>query len=339
MQTDFVASVIRKLNTRMLLLGLCGLLVVVFGLLLNTRYLYNMFLGPFPMAGNTLVSTTNPKSLFQYFVTVKGDDHTSTGFYYGESEQKVDYYYHALMVGQHFVLVKSKKSEIENQVSGAVVSVPSDVQSKVIGAIETEYPEVKGLFLPVMLDATDFRTNGYLGLLVAAVLGLLSLYGVGMAIYRFTDPQAHPALKSLARFGPLETVTQAIDHEMSMQHEEVARKVFFTRNWLLNTSSGLDVSPHKDIMWCYKGVTQHRTNGIPTHKTYAAHIFDRSGKTVAIQAKEADVHAILDKVAKYAPGVIVGYSDELSYIWQKERPRFIATVDERRQQGPIQPAS
>jgi hypothetical protein len=46
---NFVEATIRRLNIRALLISLAGLLVVFIGLAINTRYLYNMFLGPFPL--------------------------------------------------------------------------------------------------------------------------------------------------------------------------------------------------------------------------------------------------------------------------------------------------
>jgi len=123
----------------------------------------------------------------------------------------------------------------------------------------------------------------------------------------------------LSRFGAVEAVTGEIDMEMGMGHDQVGKKVHFTRRWLVSTASGLQAMPFRDIIWCYKMVTQHRTNGIPTGKTYAAHILDRHGKNLVIPGKEAEVNQVLENTIRFAPGVAAGFSDQLSVLWQKDR--------------------
>jgi len=59
MLDNFIESTIRRLNIRTLLISLAGLLVVFAGLAINTRYLYNMFLGPFPLERNKLLTLGN----------------------------------------------------------------------------------------------------------------------------------------------------------------------------------------------------------------------------------------------------------------------------------------
>jgi len=55
---------------------------------------------------------------------------------------------------------------------------------------------VVGAFLPTMLDATNFYSNGYIGLGIGALVGLASLAAAGLAVYRLLNSQAHPALKA-----------------------------------------------------------------------------------------------------------------------------------------------
>jgi hypothetical protein len=181
-----------------------------------------------------------------------------------------------------------------------------------------------------MLDATNFYSKGYLGLGLGVLVGLASLFAAGLALYRLINPQAHPALKALSRFGTVDAVTSEIDVDMATGQEQVGKKVHFTRRWLVSTQSSLQAMPFRDIIWCYKMITQHRTNGIPTGKTYAAHIMDRHGKNLIIIGKEAEVDQVLQKTVHSVPGVVAGFSNELSALWQKDRPRFVAAVDERR---------
>ncbi len=334
MSNSFIASVIRRLNLNLLLVSLAGLLLVFIGLIAGTRYLYNAVFGPFPLDRAELLATTNETSRFEYYVVVEGDDHADTGYTYVSTSdsgtETIEAYYHALLVDDRLLLVKTDQSEIGNLITGALINIPSDVQDEVIAELEREMPDLKGAFLPAMLDAGNFLASGYFGLGVGALVGLLSLGGVGLALYRFAAPHAHPALKKLARFGSIDAVTGEIDSDMAMGRQQVGKKNFFTRRWLVSTVNGLQAVPYRDMIWCYKQVTQHRTNGIPTGKTFAANIYDRFGKTTIITGKEADVHQILEMIFTSAPGVVAGYSDELVKLWNQDRAKFVNAVDERR---------
>ena len=335
MLDNFVESTIRRLNIRTLLISLAGLLVVFAGLAINTRYLYNMFLGPFPLERNKLLTLSNTGDLFQYYVTVQGDDHGDTGFTYVSTSdsgtETIEYYYHALLFGRRVLLVKSKSAEIQNEQIGALVNLTPDIQKDLIDKLEQEIPELKGKFLPIMLDTVNFHTNGYIGLAIAALVGLLSGLGMLLALYRLLNSQAHPALKKLSRFGSLDAVSNEIDMEMIQPHEQVGKKLHFTHRWLVSTTSSLEVVPYRDILWCYMQVTQHRTNGIPTGKTYTALIFNRYGGNISIQGKEKFVNEILQAVVRFAPGTVVGYSDEIVNLWKNNLAGFAKAVDERRQ--------
>ena len=334
MPNDFIASTIRRLNLRLLFTGLAGLLLVFIGLVFGARFLYNMLLGPFPLTQAELIALSDAKSRLQYYVVVQGDDHADTGFTYvstsDSGKETTEAYYHALLLGKRLLLVKSRSTEIENTVTGSLENVPADTQKELIAEVEKEVPQMAGAFLPIMLDASNFYAKGYLGLGIAVLVGLASLAAAGLALYRLLNPQEHPALKALSRFGALQAVTGEIDMDMGVGHEQVGKNVHFTRRWLVSTSASLQAMPFRDIIWCYKQVTQHRTNGIPTGKTYAAYILDRHGKTMTIPGKEPQVDQILQATLRSAPGVAAGYSPQLTTFWQKDRLGFVAAVDERR---------
>jgi hypothetical protein len=335
MSEGFVASMIRRLNLRTAFLSLAGFVIVAIALVVSGRYLYNMFLGPFSIERAELLSLEKADGLFQYYVKVAGDDHADTGFTYvttsDSGKETTEHYYHALFVDDRFLLVRTKKVEITNEEVGALVNMPTEVQKEVIAELEKDIPELNGAFLPVMLDAMDFHTSGYIGLAALFVLAVISGIGLLVAIIRFANPQAHPALKSLARYGMIETVVNQIDMEMAQPHEQVGKKVHFTRNWFVSTVNSLAAAPYRDILWCYKHITQHRTNGIPTGKTFAAYVYDRYGKNLVIAGRENDVNGILQGIAQHAPGVVAGYSDELANLYKKDRAGFASAVDQKRQ--------
>jgi len=334
MNANFIESNIRRTNLKLLGISLFGLLLVFAGLVLGTRYLYNMVLGPFSIENSDLLIMQDRDKPWQYYVTVIGEDHANTGYYYASvsdsGKETIEDYYHVLMIGDRLLLVKSKDEEITNQVSGALESISSEVQREVIDQLEREIPEITGAFLPVMLDATNFRSIGFIWLAIGTAVGLIATGGVLLAMYRFINPLAHPAMRALERFGQVESISRQIDMDMSSPHKQLGKKIHLTSHWLVYAGGAIQAMPYTAIMWGYKQVTQHRTNGIPTGKTYAAYVFDQYGKQLTIPGKEAQVNEFLQELANLAPGMVLGYSDELKQLWNKERSRFIQAVEERR---------
>jgi len=334
MSTDFVLSTVRRLNRNLLIISLVGLLLVIIGLGFNTRYLYNVFAGPFPLERDALLKLTNADLPTQYYVTVTGDDHANTGYEYvktsSSGSETTEAYYLALLIDDKLLLVKSLTTEIENTISGELLNIPTDIQNEVVAEVEREVPEIAGAFLPVMLDTSNFRMAAYIGLGIGALLGLAALVGVGLAIQRFLNPYAHPAIKALERFGLAQDMVSEIEAEMGVAHELVGKKIHFTRGWFISALTGLEAMRYRDVMWGYKQITQHRTYGVPTGKTYAALVRDRFGKDITLTGKEAEIELVLQQLMKSAPAAIIGYSDDLNRAWNKDRAGFIAAVEKRR---------
>ena len=61
-------------------------------------------------------------------------------------------------------------------------------------------------------------------------------------------------------------------------------------------------------------------------------VIDRSGATLEIPAKEEEVKKILTEIMERIPWVIVGYSNDLQNILQKDRASFLAIIQQRREQ-------
>ncbi len=335
MAQDFVESLVRRSNLKLLIFCFLGFFALCIGFILGFRYLLNMFLGPEPINNSDVIALTNAGSRFRYFVTITGSDHASTGYQYistsSSGKETIEAYYNALLIDNRFLLVKSDTDEIQNTMTGALVNIPGDLNTQVISQLENEMPNIKGAFLPVMLDTSNFYTPGYVSLAVAAIVAIFTLIGFFLAVSRFLNPLNHPALKSYARFGDVNLIVNTINTEISSQHELIGKKVHFTKNWIVSTANVIEASPYRDLIWCYKSVIQHRTNGIPTGKTYAVNVYDRTGKNITIPGKEPEVDQILNLLILYSPGIIAGYSSEIQQFFKNDRLGFIAAVDKRRQ--------
>lgn len=338
MTSDFVTNIVNRSNRNLLLRSLLGIVILVVAGVFFSNYLYNFISGPFTVEKDQLIQAKSLGDLKQQFITVKGDEEiVDTGYQYvtgSGSDEKIESYYEALVLDDKLLLVKSG-SLLEGQttVTGGLTELPSDVQREVIADLEREYPNLKDTFLPFMLDTGNYRLPGFIGLAVAAVVLVLVAIGLGRYFGRVSDPAKHPIMKSLNRFGDANNVAQQIEMEMAQEPPKVGN-MRMGRNWLIQaTGSSMNATRYNDVMWAYKQITQHRTNGIPTGKTFSAMIFDRHGSMMLVSGKEKLIDETLQEVARRAPGSVVGFSKEIQDMWKSKRAEFVAAVDQRRQQA------
>ncbi len=90
--------------------------------------------------------------------------------------------------------------------TGKLVHIPDDIQQEVIADMENDSPEFKDLFLPMMLDASDFKLSGYIGIGISAIVFVLCAVGVIRVLLRSGNSTRHPIMRDLARFGDPEDV-------------------------------------------------------------------------------------------------------------------------------------
>lgn len=340
LQSSFVETIIRRSNRNLLMIGLVVLALLIGVEALSARYFINFFTGPSDISAESLLELEDPESLQSYYVNVEGDESSDTGFQYVTEDESgntvsIDNSYIRLEIEDHDLLVKlsgEAPSRLPEAFTGALMPVPSDVQAEVINSLERRNSRIN--FLPYMLDATDFKSPGYLGLAIAAVILAFALWAITRALRHGADITRHPIMRSLERFGDPKTVAQQID--MEVQTAQKVGNVQLTRHWLLNAgNASLDATRIEDVVWIYKKVTQHRTNGIPTGKTYQALVWDRYGKCITFNGQEKVVNETLDAIARQSPWAFMGYDDQLEKAWNKDRQSVIGAVDQRRRQGAV----
>src|SRR5260370_13802943 len=210
MWDDFISRQIRRTNRNLCLMG--GGILIILGLFLaaGRRDSYNFIFGPFPVQGSELVSISNPDLPKRYFLKVEGEKSFPTGM--GELEEgskdKLRTAIVAPSVYKPLLLVNTPRDNHQLQFTGTLMAVPAEVSNRVVHLWEEKRPDLKGAFLPFMLDATGFRTKRD-NLLVAAAgasFGVLGLALIGIAIRRKLQPERHPLLTQLAKYGGLQEV-------------------------------------------------------------------------------------------------------------------------------------
>lgn len=77
-----------------------------------------------------------------------------------------------------------------------------------------------------------------------------------------------------------------------------------------------------EVAWAYQCTTQHRTNGIPTGKTYALRMRTMDGRQYDLAMKEEKVQQTLEAMNHDMPGTVLGYSKDLEELYKKDREAF-----------------
>ena len=83
-----------------------------------------------------------------------------------------------------------------------------------------------------------------------------------------------------------------------------------------------------DLAWAYQSTTQHRTNGSPSGKTYAAILRTMNGKQYTLPMKEPQVQQLLSAIHDTLPGTVLGYDKELEALYRQNRDAFRARWEE-----------
>lgn len=99
------------------------------------------------------------------------------------------------------------------------------------------------------------------------------------------------------------------------------------RLFIYDTSSSVPKAiPVSKMMWAYQVTTTHRTNGIKTGTSYSVLIYvEREKNSVSLSVpNEAVSQAILEKINTTFPWVVVGFSEEIKRLFNKDRAQFLA---------------
>ena len=337
---SYIAKHVRRSNRNLLLANATLLLSIAVVAGLNWRYLYNFFKGPFPIEKSQLVLASPSDQSPKYFFSINGDQSFESGI--TEVEQQTDSatnkvesesttaQYVVLRVNDKLLVVKAPVGKVSTHYEGALTELPGDLRTQLVVPIENEYPKTKGMFLAAMFDATSFRESGYSILGMILPLMALAIYFLWVARKRRSNPERHPIVKRLAGFGDVHQVAQAIDSDWQMGATKLG-KISVTPGWIfLPTPFGLKFCKIESLVWVYKKVTRHYHSFIPTGKTYAVVLRERSGRPIEVNGAQKNIDQTLQLIVTRAPWVVAGFDNNLAQLAKSNWPGFVSSVDQRR---------
>ncbi len=332
---SWIQRMCRQSCTRQL--ALCGIfvLVVLLSAYANGRYFSNFIFGPYPATAADLQQIGDPDAAPRYFVHVQGSEAVDTGIQQMKVEQRngevasktVEATYFSLHVGDRWLLVRSNHGQ-STIVDGALQIMPPELRGHMFSG---ENAKLMPRFYSFYLDREDFRTEGYwelgIGLVVLGVVGYFAL----RAWKRLQDLSAHPVMQRVQRWGDLHSISVDVEQEYThgVRFKHGAHRIT-DRYVIARSLLTFDLFRFQDLLWAYKKVTRHSLNFIPTGKTYNALMIFYGG-SADVQAKEAQVEQILQYAAAKAPWAVIGFSNDLKKLFEKQTAEFCAAVEARRQ--------
>jgi hypothetical protein len=334
----------RRTNRNLMITNglIAAVILVIVGA--NYRYCVNFFLGCQPITAAELASLKSADQRWRNFVTVSGDKQANTG--YRDIEKRVekatgrvistevkDEYIFLRVGGSEILLVKAPPGEGKLEYSGELVPTPEQVQADLLRPFAAQEPDLGAKVLPFTLNAADYRSNGWVGLVIMAPLMLLALWNILKAVRRSSEPQSSPVWKALSAFGNAEQLSQQIEADMQPGGVRKYGKLLIGPQWMVRRSAFRTwVSPVGDLIWVYKKVTKHSVNFIPTGKTYSVILVGRHKQRTEEQMKEAAVNQLLMELTQRVPWALFGFDKNLEQAWRKNPQSVVAAVDERYQQ-------
>lgn len=219
------------------------------------------------------------------------------------------------------------------KISGTVVKMPEYTQWYYKTYIDslgwTE--EQTSIFLPYVIKLGDVETIDTSEVVAAGLIFLvLAGFGIGYLI-------------AAARCNILKGVTKYCSEKSNPEYEMQKIEQFYqmgepvegvrANNEYFMAVNGTSVafSPAERLLWAYFSVVQHRTNFVPTGKTYYVDVKCSDGVQLAISMKdEAACKRALSYLASSYPYLYIGYDNKWKQMYNKNRAEMIRLVGERK---------
>ncbi len=305
----------------------------------NHRYAKDFFRGPFPTSVETLEATSSPEEAEHSFIRVTGSKTVDTGIQEITSttrngvkvqgSEKVSAGYYAVLVGKHFLLVKSSTTP-GSSVEGEIERMPATMRTNLASSFPGE--SLEKYFYPVQLETEGFRYPGYWAIGCGAVLLFCIFRYMRPAWILKKDISKHPVIARLKTWGDVLSISAEVEGEYERDVLLKSHGKRITSRFVIDsTFFNFNVFRFADLLWAYKHVTKHSVNFIPTGKTYKAVMVFYGGST-EIQGNEAKVGEILKSAAEKAPWAVVGFSEDLKQLFQKNTNDFCLGIEARRRE-------
>ena len=279
------------------------------------------------------------------YVELLADEFFDSSYTLKKDGKDINKYYVCLFDDDKYIICKTDmkitKEIYENyKLEGKIVK-PDSISQKTIDRTIGDTARKRGIstieieknFSPYMLDLTQNRMEeqiicglGYLAIAFFIFNALLQLRFLGAY-------HTNKWYKKLAALDPMHNadhINEMISREYDAgEYVYKLKNMVLMKNWaLFPRFSGFTVQKTSDLLWIYKTITQHRTNGIPTGKSFNVTLRFRDKFLYNLVSKKKNVDDTLLLIKQNYPHVYFGYSDQLLEIFNHDPEEFIRVIKE-----------
>ncbi|MDR0862862.1 MAG: hypothetical protein LBN30_08850 [Oscillospiraceae bacterium] len=339
MQTyDFVKLQMKRIAKNTTILGIiAALLLTVLLLVPNVPTPGNLYI-----SDAVITSAYELRDLYesrQYFVSANAESFFDTG-YYEESDGKPVYNYYAFASDDVFIVCKTSLKLTQESYTDYLVrgqlreasslewEVLNHLRSDLADAWEISSYEAFDYISTYIIDVAAPRIVVQL---LASLDVLLIVCLLVLIVRSHLNASNYKNIKLYTRLDGgnadgAERVNTAISREFETGEFSFNKNgVRISRSWIIRTSPfGFKVHRKADLIWVYKVTTRHRTNGIPTGKTYSVMLWftDKTFENLAARSDKLATEFV-ETIDADCPGIIAGYSDEINALFNSDLAAFI----------------
>ncbi len=332
MQPTYLEKQVSRTNRNLFLIVLLfGALVVGLGAI-SRKAVVGLLEGARPVNQKFLNGISDLNALERDYVSLKGSRNIDAGYQAtlvsDSGSRSFDGEFHVLEIGGQYLIVRTPvKNDTRLSFTGLLQAFPENPGTQIVADAEKAVPGLKDKFYPFMLNASEKPDLWLVGIFAAGLL--VFLWYLVQWVRRSGNPERHPMMRANAQHGTFAEINQAFESE-NANAIKVGR-VRMTDSWLLlQAFAGLSLTKVSEILWAYQKVTQHRTNGIPTGKSFAVVLKLRDGTERQLVMRKAQAEQMFENLAEQIPWMILGYTNDLNKLWSQDRAAFEAAVAERR---------
>lgn len=184
--------------------------------------------------------------------------------------------------------------------------------------------EIRELCHPYYIKVDGMQHGSIVSVCIFAGLGLvLVILMIILMIYGAKGGYLKSMKKALDQKGPAELERVSAEFETAISFGKNMR---IGQNYIIDSSSMVPkVIRLQDFIWAYMQVTKNKQYFVTVSTNYSVVFRGRNKEMVSVLVKNKEEAAqFLDLVHERYPGIILGYSDQLAFLYKSDMNQFLA---------------
>lgn len=337
MEYNYAKKQVHRIKRNSIIIWLC--IFIAIGVWLNffAASIKNLYMEP-AKVDSSIEELEELHKKRDYYVEFEVDELISTGYTYQESGKDKKYYF-GFITDDGVVFCKTstnmKEEVYKNYKVKGKISKADNVDREVREEFTTE--------IGIRLDETslyiiDMTSSKTLDIVITSVLYIAWTMSLLAIIFMVATYGSYQSNKWYKRMGTINNMqSEAVNNYISSECNQIIlkkSKMTITTNWILmKTIFSFKAQKLENAIWAYKQITQHRTNGIPTGKSYSVRMWFKDGTSVDVSSR-SDKKALefISELEQLLPNAVFGHSDELDQLYKTDRDTFMTLPETFREQ-------